>query len=365
MTPTENTSLAAVFHGAGKPLTLERFAIPPLSAGETLVRIRCATICGSDLHSRFGRRATPAPCVLGHEMAGEISAMGSDGVCDYRGARLSTGDRVTWSMVWSCGECFYCNHGLRQKCELLMKFGHETIAPGRALTGAMAESCVLPAGTSIFRIPDSLPDEVACQASCATATVAAVFRHAGPVHGEVVVVIGAGMLGLTACAMAAEAGAARVIAIEPDARRRDLSLCFGADLAIDGTRAPEEVLASVRELSACRGADICVEFAGSPEAVELGVRLLRIGGRFIMAGAVLPGHPVQLSGEDLVRRMIRMSGLHNYSPEDLETALRFLESAADSHPFAELVAARFPLRDVNEAFAYAETERPLRVALIP
>jgi alcohol dehydrogenase len=359
------TSLAAVFRAIGEPLVLERFPIPELSGAEALVRIRCATICGSDLHSYFGRRTSPMPCVLGHEMVGEIAAIGPDGARDYRQAPLALGDRVTWSMVWSCGLCFYCRHGLRPKCERLFKFGHEEIAPGRALIGGMAEYCYLPEGTAMFRVPSNLPDAVASPANCATATVAAVLRTAGPVEGEVVVIHGAGMLGLTACAMAASAGAALVIVIEPDSQRRERALQFGAGVALDSVMEPAEILAHVKALSAGRGADAGLEFAGYPESMELGISLLRMGGRFVMAGATFPSRPAQLSAEQLVRRMIRITGVYNYIPEDLETALAFLAQVVDRYPFETLVGAEFPLREVNKAIAFAENERPPRVALIP
>lgn len=354
-----------MFRAVREPLTLERFPIPELRGAEVLARIRCATICGSDLHSYFGRRHSPAPSILGHEIVGEIEAIGPAGGRDYRGSPLHIGDRVTWSMVWSCGDCFYCRHGLHPKCERLLKFGHEEITPGRALFGGMAQHCWLPEGTAIFRVPSNLPDAVASPANCATATVAAVFRNAGPVDDQAVVVHGAGMLGQTACAMAALGGAAQVIVLEPDARRRELALRFGATAAIDSALPKQNILERVKSLSAGRGADIGLELAGYPESIELGIELLRMGGRLVIAGATFPSRPVQLQGELLVRRLIRIAGVYNYSPEDLESALLFLERAVDRYPFRELVTHSFPLNEANAAMHCAETERPPRVMLVP
>jgi putative phosphonate catabolism associated alcohol dehydrogenase len=358
-------SFAAVFHGVDQPLALERFPLPEPAGSEVLVRVLCATICGSDLHSYFGRRHSPAPAVLGHEMVGEISVIGPDGACDYEGVRLEPGDRVTWSMVWSCGRCFYCRCGLPPKCERLMKFGHEAIVPGRALTGGMAEYCHLPAGTAIFRVPRNLPDVVASPSNCATATVAAVLRHAGALDGETLVIHGAGMLGLTACAMAAGAGAMHVVVIEPDPRRRETALQFGASLTLDPALSPAGIADYVMDLTAGRGADAGLELSGYPDSMELGLGLLRPGGRFIMAGATFPCRPAQVSAEQLVRRMIRITGVYNYTPEDLKAALVFLSGAVDRYPFAGLVAASYPLREANFAIVFAEKTRPPRVALIP
>jgi putative phosphonate catabolism associated alcohol dehydrogenase len=343
---------------------MERFPVPAPAGGEAVVRVRFATICGSDLHSRFGRRPCPTPCVLGHEMVGEIAMVGPEGVRDFRGKLLTPGDRVTWSMLWSCGDCFFCRHELPSKCERLMKFGHEQIARGRELIGGMAEYCHLREGTAIFRVSANLPDTVVSPANCATATVAAAFRAAGDVEGEVVVVHGAGMLGLTACAMAAERGAARVIAIEPVPRRRELALRFGANAAIDSSLSLAEIVASVKEATAGRGADVGFELAGYPASVELSLTLLRTGGRLIMAGSTFPARPLQLSAEQLVRRMTRIAGVYNYEPEDLDCALEFLEGAVQRFPFDELVGSVWPLADADRAMSFAETERPPRVGLI-
>jgi alcohol dehydrogenase len=359
------TSRAAVFHAAGQPLSIESFPLPELKQGEALARIRCATICGSDLHSFTGRRHAPAPSVLGHEMVADLAALGPGGLRDFRGDVLAVGDRVTWSMVWSCGECFYCRRQLRPKCEKLLKFGHEKITPQRALFGGLAEYCHLPERTAIFKVPENLADSIACPANCATATVAAVFRRAGCCAGKTVVVHGAGMLGLTACAVAAQAGAEQVICLEPDPQRRTLAFRFGAATVLDSGLPAEETQRRVLDLTHDRGAEVALEFSGYPEAMELGIRLLGEGGRFVMAGATFPSRPVQWPGEFLVRHLLQVIGVYNYQPEDLGTALDFLAQSSARYPFDELVPQSFSLAEVNAAFDYAQRQRPPRVAVIP
>jgi len=364
MSALPDVSRAAVFHGVGQGLTLENIPVPQPKGSEAIVRLRCTTICGSDLHTFYGRRPSPVPSILGHEMVGEIVDIGPAGVKDFGGRPLALGDRVTWSVVWSCGECFYCRRGLRTKCERLLKYGHERIIPGRALIGGLAEHCHLLQGTAIFNVPQDLPDTVAGPANCATATVAAVFRNAGPCRDQSVVIHGAGMLGLTACAMAAADGAAELIVLEPDAERRALASRFGATAVLDPTVPDEEVRRRILDLTHNRGTDLGMEFSGCPEAMELGIRLLREGGRFVMAGATFPSRPIQLAGEQLVRRMLRITGVYNYQPEDLETALAFLAANQRRYPFAELVGKVFALDEANAAFAYAEHHRSPRIAVM-
>ncbi len=112
------TSRAMVFNEPGRPLALRRYGLPQLAEGEVLVRITCCTLCGSDVHTYEGRRSTPLPTVLGHEIIGRVDRLppGSE-VRDYEGVPLTVGDRVTWSVAANCGSCFYCEDGLPQKCE--------------------------------------------------------------------------------------------------------------------------------------------------------------------------------------------------------------------------------------------------------
>jgi alcohol dehydrogenase len=303
--------------------------------------------------------------VLGHEMVGNVAALGPAGASDVDGKALGVGDRVTWSMVRSCGECFYCTHGLPPKCERLLKFGHEALRPGLDLIGGFSEYCFLPERTAICRVPANVPDEVASPASCATSTVAAVVRHAGSLARANVVVYGAGMLGLTACAMAKQEDAALVIAVETEPRRSELARRFGADQVLDGRAGKAELAHAVRELTAGRGAEYVLEFTGVPEAMETGLELLRCGGRFVMAGATFPSRPIALDAEQLVRRMIRLQGVYNYEAQDLKAAVAFLSGAIARYPFAELIGRSFRLEEIQEAFDYAENVKPPRVALRP
>jgi alcohol dehydrogenase len=246
-----------------------------------------------------------------------------------------------------------------------MKFGHEELSVERALVGGLAEFCVLPARTAIFKVPPNVSDSVASPSNCATATVAAVFRQAGSVAGQTVLVHGAGMLGQTACAMAAVGGANHLIVLEPDAGRREMALQFGATEAFGSSRPQDELQSRVLELTDGRGADVGIDLSGIPDAIELGLGLLRFGGRFVLAGATFPSRPVELFAEQVVRRMLHIIGVYNYNPEDLETALEFLSRVQDRFSFEQLVGKSFSLGDVNAAFEFAERERPPRVAVVP
>jgi alcohol dehydrogenase len=109
------TPWARVFDGPGRPLRLVLFPRPALGPGEALVRVRLCTLCGSDLHTFFGRRTEPTPAVLGHEMVGEVEELGpGEALVDLDGESLRIGDRVVWSVAISCGRCFFCAYELRR-----------------------------------------------------------------------------------------------------------------------------------------------------------------------------------------------------------------------------------------------------------
>jgi alcohol dehydrogenase len=345
---------AAVFDGPGKPFRFEEMPRPVLGDGEALVRIKLCTVCGSDLHTFAGRRGGPTPCVLGHEPVGVIEELNGR-VTDVDGQPLTVGDRVVWSVAVSCGTCYFCQANLPQKCVALRKFGHEPHAADGPL-GGLATHCRLLSGTAIVKVPDGLPDAVAALAGCAVATVVACGEASG--SGDAVVVFGAGMLGLTACAIAS--GSSAVIACDVSDSRLSLAKRFGAT----HTSNPSEVVELAKSLTDGRGADAALELSGSSAAAALALDVVRVGGTAVWAGTVSPADAVPVNPEAVVRRCLRIAGVHNYAPWHLRDAVAFLAANHERFPFAELVAKSFPLDGVEEAFRYAEAEKPVRVAVV-
>lgn len=356
----------AVFHGPLSPLELRSGPLPALGEQEALVRLSCTTLCGSDLHTFSGKRIVEAPLVLGHEMLGRVVDVHPlDPPTNYLGQPLKVGDRVTWTVGASCGNCRYCLRGLSNKCETLFKYGHQRILPGRELGGGMADHCLLVPGTTIVPVPDELPDVVAAPANCATATVAACLRQAGDLNGRVVLVQGLGMLGLTACAMARVKGAKAVIAVDLHVARLTQSLQFGATHTawVEGTSGVQQLAKLVAQVTNGTGVDVALELSGSPAAFAPGLAALGTGGVYVLAGAVFPQDDVKLNMETVVRRVLTIRGVHNYTAPDLVAAVDFLTTARDLCPWASLVEREFSLEDAQAAFEYATREQPLRVAI--
>lgn len=355
-------SQAAVFNGVARQVELRELSLPKLQAGETLVRVLGCTLCGSDLHSYEGHRQVPVPTVLGHEIVGEIVGFGEEPpLLDLAGHELKIGDRVTWAIVASCGQCFYCERNLPQKCLQSVKYGHEAFRPGRELLGGLAEHCLLVRGTAIIRVPEALPLEVACPASCATSTVAAALEAAGELRERNIVVLGAGMLGLTACAMSRAAGAASIVCVDMNENRRQQALDFGASHAI----APTELLTLSKELTQGHGLDLLLEFTGATAALENAWPLLRIGATAVLVGSVFPAPPFSVPPEQIVRRQLTLTGVHNYAPRHLAVAMAFLGQFQNKFPFQQLVTAWHPLSEAADAFRIARETQAVRIGVCP
>lgn len=354
MSSSPSKAIAAVFCGPDQPLEIREIELPQLAAGEGLVKIECCTLCGSDLHSISGKRSVKAPIILGHEIVGRL--IEGTGLVDVEGATVEVGDRITWSVAASCDQCFFCQKNLPQKCERLFKYGHHSLNQSHPLSGGLATHCHFAKGTKIVRIPDSLSDFVASPANCATATVAGAIRVAGGCEGQNVLIIGAGMLGLTAAAMAKHNGAASVVVNDLNPVRAEMASRFGAT-SVEVSHPSEHFDG--------RGFDIVLEMSGSPSAIESSILQLRIGGRMILVGSVFPDRPVKLPAEQMVRRMTRIEGLHNYTPVDLSSAVSFLEQTHQQFPFDQLVEAEFALTDINNAVKDAQLHQRIRVAIVP
>ncbi|MGV0070422.1 zinc-binding dehydrogenase [Mycobacterium colombiense] len=330
-------TLAAVWRG-GSDVAVESVSVPPLGPGDALVRVRLATVCGSDRHTVSGRREQPCPSILGHETVGEIVALGTGSARAVDGRPLRVGQRVIWSVTWPCGACDRCLAGVTAKCRVVRKAGHEALSSEWGLSGGYAQHVHLPRGIPVAVVDDDLVDPVAAPASCATATVMAVLERAGDLGGRRVVVLGAGMLGLTAIAAAACAGASAVVTVDPAATRRQLALRFGATAVRDSVRGADP-------------SDILLEFSGAPDALEDGLATLDVQGAAVLAGSVAPSAAAAIDPESVVRRQLSILGVHNYEPRHLAASLTFLRRTRERFPWHELVAGPATLDDLGALLA--------------
>lgn len=361
------TGRASVYDQPNTPFVIREYPVRDVKPDEVLVRITMSTICRSDIHSYQGLRPNPCPGILGHEIIGVIEQIGEEIGGDLRGAPLAVGDRVTWTEYFHHGGSYYGDvHDMPQKAAGVRKYGHDLVADDPHFIGGFADYCYILPGTGILKLPDDITDEEAAPLNCGVATMMSVTEAADIRIGDAVVVQGLGLLGIFGCAIAKARGARTVVGLDNVGDRLRAARKFGADETVDVSAInDDELVQTVRRLCPPDGADVIIEVCGDPSVVPLGIRMLRIGGRYVLGGVVNPGSDFTLDGNDLVRKCVTLRGVHNYHPRHLIQALDFVMGNRDRFPFRDIVDFKFSLEQLDEAFAAAADRSVLRAAVVP
>ena len=357
----------AVYEAPNKPFLIKEMPLREPRHGEVLVKIRMSTICRSDIHSYLGHRPNPCPGVLGHEIIGDIVAMGAGVTHDMRGTPLAIRDRISWSESFIPGSNSYTEVlDLPQKTPGVDKYGPMAVTTEPHHHGGFGEYCYVLPQSWILKLPAELTDEEATPINCGVATMICVTEHAAIRIGDSVVVQGLGLLGLYGAAIAKARGARLVIGLDTVASRRALGLRFGVDHAIDPEAMSEsDLIKKVRALCQPEGADAVIEVCGYPAVIPTGLQFLRPGGRYVLGGVVNPDSFVNIDVNQILRKLITLRGVHNYHPRNLVEAMDFVQANRKRFPFHDLVDGKYRLDQVGQAMKDAEERRVLRAAIIP
>ncbi len=356
-------SRIAIMEETLKPLSFEEIPVPTLQEGEILVRNTFATLCKSDINTFIGKRQEKTPTILGHEIVGQIVECSPNAPkSDEKGNLLSIGDRITWGIFASNPDDPLSKRGIPQKAADLFKYGHEQHNKESTLHGGLAEYTILRKNTPIVCLPDTIDDPLAAIINCSVATVSGAFRLAEDIQDKRVLVIGTGMLGIVACAMASLKGARQVIGLDINDARLEKALNFGATHVYNGQEHWDQKLKE--DTGTAFPVDLVFDFSGVPEALERSLNLLDIGGTAIWVGGTFPQRDMTINAEHIIRRLITIKGLHNYNRTDLVTAVEFIDQAQHHFPFKDLIYTQGSLDKVNEAFQTAINDQPFRVGLV-
>jgi threonine dehydrogenase-like Zn-dependent dehydrogenase len=282
---------------------------------------------------------------------------------------LRIGDRITWTSAVSCGQCFYCAEKRQPtRCPHRRAYGigYRCDQPPHLL-GGYAEFHYLHSRANIFKIADDLPTEAVIGAGCALNTAIHGVERTGISWRDIVVVQGAGPVGIAALAVAKSAGAAKVIVIGAPEHRLEMAKRFGADytINIEETRDAGARLTAVRELTGGYGADVVLECVGLPAAVVEGMELCRDGGKYLVLGHYCDAGTVALNPHVITRKQLQVIGSWSSEPRHLKAALEFLKTHQREFPFAAMVTHRFPLEQANEALAATAKWQSAKSVLVP
>jgi len=176
----------------------------------------------------------------------------------------------------------------------------------------------------------------------------------------------AGLLGLYICALAKSARCPCVIATDTAPSRLETARRFGADHCLCvREHTSEGLIERIVSLAGGHGLNVAFEACGSRDAARVAVEVLDIGGRCLIAGLVTPGSVLDIDANKIVRKCLTIRGIHNYHPEDLREAIRFIRERRDAYAFQEIVGTVFPLEQINEAVQEAASGRHIRVGVRP
>jgi alcohol dehydrogenase len=286
---------ALVYHGPDQK-AWEEVPDPEITdEGDAIIRVDATTICGTDLHILAGDVPEVRPGrILGHEAVGTVDEVGENV------HRLSPGDRVLVSCISACGTCRFCREGRYGQCT---EDGGWVL--GHKVNGTQADYVQVPyADTSTYRIPDGVPDEEILMLADILPTGYEVGVLAGGVRpGDVVAVVGAGPVGLSAITCARLFSPSHVIAIDLSDARLEAARKFGADITINDSR--QDPMAVIQDVTGRLGADVTIEAVGTPATFEMAVKLARPGGRIANIG--VHGQPAMLHLEEQWTRDITIT----------------------------------------------------------
>ncbi|MFG2221927.1 Zn-dependent alcohol dehydrogenase [Streptomyces sp. NPDC050161] len=354
---------AAVQHETGQDTleVLDDVEAVGFGPGKVRMRVRATGLCHSDLSAMNGVLPQPAPFVPGHEGAGEIIDVG-DGVTG-----LAQGDRVLMCWLPACGSCPSCKRGQTHLCLAgFMNAGTPNFRRaegdvfGFAGTGTFAEEVVVAADCAV-PIPDDVPYEIAALIGCGVTTgIGAAVNTAKVEAGSSVAVIGCGGVGISVIQGARACGAARIVAVDPVAARREAALRFGATDAVE----PDGLADAKAKITSGEGFDYVFEVVGKSATARTAYETTRRGGTLCVVGAGAMDDTFQVNmfelffdekrilpslygGGDVLRSYERAIALWRAGRIDLEG----------------LITHRVPLADINDALDQMRTGTSLRTCI--
>ena len=329
--------LALVKPAAGPGLELRDVPRPAIGINDVLIRVHKTGICGTDLHIEawdpWAARTIHPPLVVGHEFVGDVVEVGAN-VVDF-----GPGDLVSGEGHVVCGLCRHCLAGRRHLCA-------HTIGLGVGRDRAFAEYVALPM-TNVWHHWPGIDEEVA-----------AIFDPFGnavhtalafEVHGEDVLISGAGPIGLMAIGVVRHAGARHVVISEPNAFRRELATKMGATIAVDPR---ERDLKDVqRELGMVEGFDVALEMSGNAVALQSAISNMAHGGRIAILG--IPTGEISIDVNKVVFDQLTLRGI--YGRQMYESWYQMAVLVSSGLDIKPVITHRFDVHDFEAAFAAARS----------
>ena len=346
------TMKAIVYHAPGD-VRVEEVDVPTFGDDEIRVKVDACAVCGTDLKAYLhGNPRIKAPKVMGHEFTGIVEAAG------VWVSGFSIADRVVMATSISCGRCYYCARGWGNLCIDLAPMGF-------TFSGGMAEYTVIPARAiengHVVKVPEhvkaehaALAEPLSCAVNCAL--------NCNIQPGDIVVVVGAGPMGIMNACIARLFGAEKIILAEINPLRLKQAESFGFDLLVDA--GAQDVTEVVKEQTDGLGADVVIVAAPAAKPQEQAVGMVRKRGTVCLFASLPAGKSVLSLDSRLIHYgEIRLVGTSDSTPAQVGRAVEFIGSGAIA---ADRLASHIMgLDDIFKAYDLMQTGEALRVVLRP
>ncbi len=344
-------TMFAVVKPEARPGTeIREVKIPPFGRQDVLVKVKVASVCGTDLHiynwDAWAQRRIHPPLIPGHEFCGQVAAVGDEVTS------VKEGDFVSAEMHVPCGKCLQCRTGEAHICQHVKILGVDA-------NGAFAEYVTIPE-SNIWKIDPAIPPEYASLFDPLGNAVHTVLSGDG-VAAKTVAITGCGPIGLFAIAVARACGATQVFAIEVNEYRRRVAQKMKADFVFDPTK--DDVKKVILDHTDGIGVDVLLEMAGHPDAIRLGFQILRLGGRVSLLG--IPSRSIEINlAEDIIFKGATVYGINGRRMYQTWYQMQALLKAGklDLHP---VITDRLAMKDFAKGMDRLKTGEASKILLYP
>ncbi|MFY1631781.1 zinc-dependent dehydrogenase [Solwaraspora sp. WMMB335] len=341
------------FHSPGD-VRIEEAPQPQPGPGDVLIRVRACSTCGTDVKIRnFGHHHIAPPRVMGHEIAGEVAAVGV-GVDGWQ-----PGDRVQVIAAIPCGTCGECRRGRMTVCPNQESMGYH-------YDGGFAEHMVVPAKVLAVDGLNRIPEQISYAEASVAEPLACVLNGQNLARvgtGDDVVIMGSGPIGCLHVRLARSRGAARVFLVDVNQERLDLAAgLVHPDATVCGAKT--DVIDEIKKLTDGRGADVVITATAAGVAQEQALQMAARQGRISFFGGLPKDKPIIACDSNLVHyRELTIVGANGSSPTHNAEALALIASGAV--PVADLITHRLPLDQALDAFDVVARGEAIKVTIEP
>lgn len=326
-------------------LWLEDVDKPEMGPTDVLIRIRHASICGTDLHiynwDKWAQETIPVPVVVGHEYVGTVEDIGDEV------STVKVGDRVSGEGHIVCGVCRNCRAGRRHLCR-------DTHGVGVNRAGAFADYLVIP-GQNAYQIPDEISDEIAAILDPLGNAVHTALSF--DLVGEDVLITGAGPIGLMAAAVARHAGARHIVITDLKQDRLQLAEQMGASIGVNAREFDKTRV--MQRLGMREGFDVGLEMSGSGAALASMVECMNHGGKIALLG--LYSEPVSIDLSKAILKGISFKGI--YGREMYDTWHKMIAMLSSGLDVNAVITHHLPFESFDEGFTELNEGKACKVVL--